>query len=177
MANATVGRGAFGPIGGRTRARVAPALAALTFLIATIACLARAAQAAPAAPDPLALAELAGKVVYVDFFASWCGPCRQSFPWLADLQRRYGRDGLVVIAVNVDRERADAEAFLGEFPPSFRVHFDPEGRIAERYRVAGMPAAVLIDRHGRVREQHAGFRSRDAEVYERAVRSLLAEAP
>src|SRR5450631_1845011 len=87
-----------------------------------------------------------GKVVYLDFWASWCGPCRQSFPWLADLLRERESQDLVVIGVNVDKDRALAERFLGETPAAFPIVYDPEGAIASAYKVAGMPTAILIDR-------------------------------
>jgi thiol-disulfide isomerase/thioredoxin len=81
-----------------------------------------------------------GKVVYLDFWASWCGPCRESFPWLAGLLRERASQDLVVIGVNVDKDRALAERFLGETPAAFSIVYDPEGEIASAYKVAGRPA-------------------------------------
>jgi thiol-disulfide isomerase/thioredoxin len=127
---------------------------------------------ADAALDPN---EFRGRVIYLDFWASWCGPCRQSFPWMEILKDSYGPQGLEIVAVNLDRDRADADKFLHQFHPTFDLRFDPKGELAERYKVQGMPSSVLIDRHGVTRFTHVGFRPIDARVYEAQVRQLLAE--
>jgi cytochrome c biogenesis protein CcmG/thiol:disulfide interchange protein DsbE len=116
-----------------------------------------------------------GKVVYVDFWASWCGPCRESFPWLDDLVREYTAENLVVIGVNVDNDRARAERFLDVNPASFPIVYDPQGDIATAYKVSGMPSAILIDRAGNVRFQHAGFSAKKKGIYEDQLRTLLNE--
>ncbi len=121
----------------------------------------------------LDLDALKGKVVYVDFWASWCVPCRQSFPWMAEMQRRYGKDGLVIVAVDLDAVRADADTFLNEFVPSFRIAYDPEGALAERFHVKGMPTSFLIDRDGKTQLMHAGFRAKDREPLEAQMRALV----
>ena len=131
------------------------------------------AVAVPVA-DPIGLESLRGKVVYLDFWASWCVPCRQSFPWMDAMQQDFGRDGFVVVAVNVDHERADADRFLRELAPAFRIVYDPEGTLAEKYHVHGMPTSFLIDRDGKVQLQHAGFRARDREELAGRIRALLA---
>jgi thiol-disulfide isomerase/thioredoxin len=123
----------------------------------------------------LDLSALKGRVVYLDFWASWCGPCRQSFPWMEILKDTYGPQGLEIVAVNLDGDRADAEKFLRQFHPTFDLRFDPKGDLAELYKVRGMPSSVLIDRHGVTRFTHVGFRPVDARVYEAQVRELLAE--
>ena len=149
----------------------------MRFLRVTLAVMTMIACAgAVAAPnaDPIDLDSLRGKVVYLDFWASWCVPCRQSFPWMDGMQQALGRDGLVVVAVNVDRERADADRFLHELSPTFRIVYDPEGKLAEKYHVRGMPTSFLIDREGRVQLQHAGFRARDREDLAGRLRALLA---
>ena len=117
-----------------------------------------------------------GKVVYVDFWASWCGPCRQSFPWLDGLIHSYRSQNFVVIGVNVDKDRDRAEHFLNEFPAEFPIVYDPKGELASAYNVAGMPSGILIDRTGHVRFQHAGFSEKQKELYEQQLQSLLAEA-
>jgi cytochrome c biogenesis protein CcmG, thiol:disulfide interchange protein DsbE len=127
------------------------------------------------AASSLDLTSLRGRVVYLDFWASWCGPCRQSFPWMETLKRMYGDQGLEVIAVNLDTDRADADKFLKQFHPTFSVRFDPKGEFAEFYKVHGMPASVLIDRHGVARFTHVGFRPVDGTIYEAQLRELLAE--
>jgi cytochrome c biogenesis protein CcmG, thiol:disulfide interchange protein DsbE len=116
-----------------------------------------------------------GKVVYLDFWASWCGPCKQSFPWMETLKDTYDRQGLAVIAVNLDMDRADADKFLDRFRPTFEVRFDPKGELAALYKVRAMPSSVLIDRHGVARFTHEGYRPVDGAAYEAQVRELLAE--
>jgi cytochrome c biogenesis protein CcmG, thiol:disulfide interchange protein DsbE len=127
------------------------------------------------AASPLDLAALRGQVVYLDFWASWCAPCRQSFPWMQALKNSYDNQGLTIVAVNVDADRADAEKFLARFKPTFDVRFDPQGKLAELYHIKTMPSSVLIDRHGVARFTHMGFRPVDGAVYEAQLRGLLAE--
>ncbi len=115
------------------------------------------------------------RVVYLDFWASWCGPCRQSFPWMQAMKSAYQDQGLTVVAINLDTDRGAADKFLSQFHPTFDVRFDPKGDLAEYYKVHGMPSSVLIDRHGVARFTHVGFRSVDGPVYEAQVRDLLAE--
>ncbi|HVJ30434.1 MAG TPA: TlpA disulfide reductase family protein, partial [Gammaproteobacteria bacterium] len=90
-------------------------------------CVAAAARAAP----PAELAPVEGRVVWVDFWASWCVPCRRSFPWLNSMHRKYGADGLQIIAVNLDKDRALADKFLAEVPAEFALRFDPAGELAK----------------------------------------------
>src|SRR5476651_43876 len=118
-----------------------------------------------------------GKVVYVDFWASWCGPCKQSFPWLDNLVREYESQNFVVIGVNVDKDRGRAERFLNETPAEFSIVYDPKGELATTYKVAGMPSGILIDRAGHVRFQHAGFSEKQKGLYEEQLQTLLAEKP
>jgi cytochrome c biogenesis protein CcmG, thiol:disulfide interchange protein DsbE len=132
-------------------------------------------MSAARADAPLDLDEFRGRVVYLDFWASWCGPCRQSFPWMQTMKRTYENQGLTVVAVNLDTDRAAADRFLVQFHPTFDVRFDPGGELAEVYKVQGMPSSVLIDRHGVARFMHVGFRPVDGAVYEAQVRELLAE--
>ena len=127
------------------------------------------------ADSSLDLGGFRGRVVYLDFWASWCGPCRQSFPWMETLKSTYERQGLEIVAVNLDGDRADADKFLKQFHPTFDVRFDPTGKLAELYKVQGMPSSVLIDRHGVTRFAHTGFRPVDGGIYEAQVRELLAE--
>jgi cytochrome c biogenesis protein CcmG/thiol:disulfide interchange protein DsbE len=127
------------------------------------------------AASPVDIPSLPGRVVYVDFWASWCGPCRQSFPWMEVMKSTYEAQGLEIVAVNLDRDRADADKFLTQFHPTFAVRFDPNAELAEFYKVRGMPSSVLIDRHGVARFTHVGFRPVDGPVYEAQLRKLLAE--
>jgi cytochrome c biogenesis protein CcmG/thiol:disulfide interchange protein DsbE len=123
----------------------------------------------------LDLSAYRGRVVYVDFWASWCGPCKQSFPWMQAMKDTYAGQGLTVLAVNLDTDRAEADKFLRQLRPTFDVRFDPKGELAVIYKVKGMPSSVLIDRHGVPRFTHVGFRPIDAAVYEAQMRELLAE--
>jgi peroxiredoxin len=91
------------------------------------------------------------------------------------MKETYGPQGLAIVAVNLDRDRSDADRFLHQFHPTFDLRFDPKGNLAELYKVQGMPSSVLIDRHGVARFTHVGFRPVDARVYEAQVRELLAE--
>lgn len=121
------------------------------------------------------LAALKGRVVYLDFWASWCSPCRKSFPWMNDMQTRYGSQGLTVVAVNLDPERALVTKFLAAHPAGFTVVYDPMGTAAELYNVMGMPSSYLIDRAGRLHTRHVGFRDQDAAALEAEIRALLPE--
>ncbi|TFW10716.1 TlpA family protein disulfide reductase [Massilia arenosa] len=120
------------------------------------------------------LARLRGQFVYVDFWASWCGPCKRSFPWMNGLQQRYGRSGLQIVAVNVDTARADAERFLVATPASFTVAFDPAGATPRSYAIKGMPSSVLVDPSGNVVFQHAGFNEGAAQELEQKIARAMA---
>jgi thiol-disulfide isomerase/thioredoxin len=124
---------------------------------------------------PLDLSALRGRVVYLDFWASWCGPCRQSFPWMESMQKAYEAQGLTVLAIDVDHDRADADRFLKIFHPDFEIRFDPYGSWAEEFKVSGMPTSVIIDRHGAVRFTHVGFWPAQGDVSAKEIRELLGE--
>lgn len=117
---------------------------------------------------------LAGDVVYVDFWASWCAPCRKSFPWMRDLQARYGHDGLRVIAIDVDKEHSSAEEFLKEMDPAFSILFDSTGSLAKLYDLKVMPTSFIYDRNGTLKERHEGFQLEDTPDIDAIVRELLA---
>jgi len=135
------------------------------------------ATADSASPDWPLLAGLSGKVVLVDFWASWCGPCLRSFPWMNELQQRHAGEGLVIVAVNLDQDRALADAFLKKLPARFRVEYDPAGQVATRFGVQAMPTSFLIDRRGQVRARHAGFRDALRTEREHQIQQLLKETP
>lgn len=135
-----------------------------------------AGSAHAAAPD-LDLAALKGKVVYIDFWASWCGPCRQSFPWMKAMHDRFGKDGLEIIAINVDQEQPKADAFVAEFNPAFRVLFDGTGVLASQFKVQTMPSSYLLDRQGKPRFRHLGYHDAKRPQYEQEIQQLLAEQP
>lgn len=111
----------------------------------------------PGTDGSVNLATFKGRVVYLDFWASWCGPCRKSFPWMNELQDQYSAQGLSVVAINMDKTREPAVAFLVDYPPSFTVAFDRQGVVADAYGVRAMPSSYLINRDGRVQSVHWGF--------------------
>jgi len=119
------------------------------------------------------LADLKGKVVYLDFWASWCPPCRKSFPWMNEMAQRYGQQDLVIVAVNVDKTRELAAKFLHEVPADFTVAYDPEGKVADSYQVQGMPSSFIIDRSGHIQASHIGFREEDTAALEGALQRAL----
>lgn len=159
-------------------------LALLACALACIGSAARAAEVGQPAPTlalpgltaPVDLLALKGRVVLVDFWASWCTPCRHSFPWLNDMQARYGARGLQVLAVNVDRQRADADKFLAAVPARFTVAFDAQGDTPKRFNVKAMPSSVLVGADGLVLQQHAGFRDDDKAGLEAAIVAALVRA-
>jgi len=114
-----------------------------------------------------------GKVIYLDFWASWCGPCRKSFPWMNDIQQQYQGQGLVVISVNVDNEKSLAEEFLNETPANFAVFYDPKGKVARKFKLKGMPSSYLIDRSGKMVGNHVGFSKSKVSHYEQEIKDLL----
>jgi thiol-disulfide isomerase/thioredoxin len=130
---------------------------------------------AQAEPAKLDLSAYKGKVVYLDFWASWCGPCKASFPYMERLKSAYGGDGLVIIAVNVDHSQAKAANFLSAQGSDLTVVYDPKGEIATAYHVKDMPTSVLIDRDGKVRYVHKGFFPDQTAEYGRQVEVLLHE--
>ncbi len=114
-----------------------------------------------------------GKVVMVDFWASWCGPCRQSFPWLNKMSAKYESQGLHIIGVNLDAESELAKQFLTEIPAEFEIMFDPEGNYASYYKLKAMPTSLLFDRSGKIASRHNGFLTDDTAEYETKLLSLL----
>jgi thiol-disulfide isomerase/thioredoxin len=116
-----------------------------------------------------------GSVIYLDFWASWCGPCHQSFPWMNQIQAKYKSKGLEVIAVNLDGKTEDARKFLSQMPAAFTVAFDSKGETPRLYGVKGMPTSFLIDRNGKIVFQHAGFRPADRDEIEKQIQAALGE--
>jgi thiol-disulfide isomerase/thioredoxin len=127
--------------------------------------------------EPVTLQSLHGKVVYLDFWASWCGPCRLSLPWMEQLRKDFGAGGLEVVAVNVDETPADGIAFLKRHAVGYAVIGDAGGDIAELYDVRDMPSSYLIDRDGTVRLVHRGFSLRGAAKLREQVARLVGPVP
>lgn len=129
----------------------------------------------PAQSGIVNLERLKGQVVYLDFWASWCAPCRKSFPWMNEMHRKYEKQGLKVIAVNLDQERAPIDKFLQKTPAEFTIAFDPGGNTAKKYNLMGMPTSFIIDRRGNIQKTHVGFRQNDKQELENMILSALAE--
>jgi cytochrome c biogenesis protein CcmG, thiol:disulfide interchange protein DsbE len=147
----------------------------------------RPSRAAPPAPArwpalellgasgaPLLPAVGDGRVTHVDFWASWCTPCRLSFPWMNQVHERWAAGGLRIVAINVDRRRADALRFLAQVPARFEIAFDPAGDVARRLDIQAMPSSLLVGRDGAILSTHRGFRPADVPLLEQQLRDALA---
>lgn len=117
-----------------------------------------------------------GTVVLVDFWASWCAPCRESFPWLNKLTDQYDKSSFKVIAVNVDENRDAAEAFLKEFPAKFDIMYDSESQLLNHFGVFAMPTSFLFDADGKLIAQHLGFQSATLPEYEDKIAKAIEQA-
>lgn len=121
------------------------------------------------------LSELRGEVVLINFWATWCGPCRQEMPQLGRLYEQYRAAGFTLLGVNIDDNRANAEAVVKKLGLHFPTLFDSDKRVARLYDVDTMPATLLIDRDGRVRYVHRGYRDGYELKYQEQIRELLKE--
>jgi thiol-disulfide isomerase/thioredoxin len=160
-------------------------LAVLFVLVLAVPALAKKTPTAGGDPVPapafdlpgragrVSLEAFRGKVVYVDFWASWCGPCRSSFPWLATLHNRYAAKGLVIVAINLDKDRDAADQFLEQYPAPFLVAFDPAGKSAEAFNVPAMPSSYLINPAGLIVRSQAGFDPKETAGIETLIKSAL----
>ncbi len=115
-----------------------------------------------------------GKVVVLDFWASWCVPCRRSFPWMNEMQEKYAEQGLMIVAVNMDAEPELAQAFLQEYPAHFELIEDREGELARKFDVIAMPSSYVIDRNGEIVKRHLGFKVKRQDEYEALIKEVLA---
>jgi len=121
------------------------------------------------------LSEEVGNIVIVNFWASWCGPCREELPAFESLYQEYADLGVTVLGVNVDDDSSKANVLLKDIEVSFPVLYDPEGEVSQLYDVSAMPTTVMIDRDGNTRLIHKGYKSGDEKHYEKAIKSLLRE--
>ena len=123
--------------------------------------------------ETVSLERLHGRVVFVDFWASWCAPCRRSFPWMNDMQKRYGERGVTIVAINVDKRREDADRFLRQYPASFAVVYDAPGATPGAYDVKAMPSSFVVDRDGRIAAIEHGYRDDRGAELEAKIRSIV----
>jgi thiol-disulfide isomerase/thioredoxin len=162
------------------------ALLALVFVAALlVGSLSVAAPSTPAkAPDfklplkggnDMALSQLRGQVVMINFWASWCGPCRQEMPLLETIHKKYKPMGFTMLGVNVEPDSKLADDFLKKTPVSFPVAYDRESKVSKLFRVQGMPSTVIVDRKGNVRVVHKGYKPGDENTYLTHIRSLIRE--
>ena len=159
-------------------------LAALLAAFIALAWPASATDGSPPAPEftlasraggQLSLSGLRGQVVMINFWASWCGPCRQEFPALDEMYRKYKPMGFTLVGINVESEKSDAERFLGQQRVSFPILFDPDNKVSCSYGVRAMPTTVLVDRQGRLRWQHMAYKPGDEAKYIEQIRAVLRE--
>lgn len=132
--------------------------------------------ALPSISGERSLNDYRGQYLYVDFWASWCGPCRQSFPWMNEMQAMYGDQGLNIIAINLDEKRDDAYQFLNEVDTVVDIAFDIKGETAQAYSVQGMPSSYLINPKGEIVFSHIGFRPVDKVKLEAKIAELIGES-
>lgn len=158
-------------------------LALLAFLVLA-SVQTHAAKANASAPDftlasnqgkNLRLKEQRGEVIMINFWASWCGPCRQEMPFLDELHQRYSKAGFQIWGVNMDADKADAEHMLKKIPVSFPILFDPEGKVGSAYNVEAMPSSIFIDREGKIRHIHKGYRPGEEATYKKYIKELIRE--
>ena len=123
--------------------------------------------------DSAQISDFRGKLVYLDFWASWCGPCRKSFPVLNELHNTYNSLGFEVVAINVDENLEDALGFLEKHPVDYTILLDSEAISPQKFNVPGMPTAYIIDAEGNIIHRHVGFRNGDAEKIEKLINELL----
>lgn len=126
----------------------------------------------PAKNGSITLSKYKGRVVYLDFWASWCIPCRKSFPWMNAMQKNYSKS-LVVITINLDKKKKAVDKFLTKYPANFIVAHDPAGKTAELYDVKGMPSSYIIDRDGKIVYSHIGFREKSKKELEKKIQEAV----
>jgi peroxiredoxin len=161
------------------RKRIAAVTAALVLALPALA----AAPGAPAPPFTLgssgghevSLAQYKGQVVMLNFWASWCGPCRQEMPLLESIYKKYNKLGFTMIGVNVEPDSNAANEWLKATPVSFPILYDKESKVSKAYDVATMPSTVIIDRAGKVRVLHRGYKPGDENEYLDSIRTLVRE--
>jgi len=155
-------------------------------IVATLAIALPALAGSSASPAPaftlaarggkdVSLAQYKGQVVMINFWASWCGPCRQEMPLLDSIYRKYGKLGFTLLGVNVEPDSKAADDWLKQTPVSFPILYDRDSKVSKLYNVAGMPSTVIIDRSGKLRTLHRGYKPGDENEYLDSIRALIRE--
>ena len=121
------------------------------------------------------MAQHQGKVVYLDFWASWCVPCRKSFPWMNTMQKQYQQQGLVVLSVNLDAQKTLAVKFLQQTPADFAIIYDAKGVLAKKFQLKGMPSSYLFNRQGKMISAHSGFNANKQKKYQQEIELALSQ--
>lgn len=157
---------------------------ALMMLLAFVTANGHASELSGTAPDftlksnqgkNIRLQDLRGEVVMLNFWASWCGPCRQEMPLMDEIYKKYSKLGFTILAVNVDENTADADRFLDAVPVTFPVVYDSDSSISELYQVDAMPTTIMIDRDGNKRFLHRGYQPGYENEYRKQVKKLVRE--
>jgi peroxiredoxin len=159
--------------------RIAGIVAALVIALPAVA-------TAPSGPAPsfsltskggsqVNLAQFKGQVVMINFWASWCGPCRQEMPLLEDIYKKYNKLGFTLLGVNVEPDSKAADDWLKQTPVSFPILYDKDSTVSQMYDVSGMPSTVIIDRKGNLRMLHHGYKPGDENEYLNSIRTLIRE--
>ena len=114
-----------------------------------------------------------GNVIYLDFWASWCAPCRKSFPWMQEMQEKYGEKGLTIVTINVDEDKSNAIKFLEEMNSTLTVVYDSDGELSKKLNVRGMPSSFILNKKGKLTSSHTGFKMSKIDEYEKDITDLL----
>ncbi|GLX78816.1 hypothetical protein tinsulaeT_21560 [Thalassotalea insulae] len=115
-----------------------------------------------------------GKVIYLDFWASWCVPCRKSFPWMNEMQAKHSNNNFTVLSVNLDTNRELAAKFLQQTPAQFPIFYDPKGKVAKAFKLKGMPSSFIINKQGKIVSRHVGFTEQKQLQYQQEILALIA---
>ncbi|MCG8538202.1 MAG: TlpA family protein disulfide reductase [Pseudomonadales bacterium] len=163
---------------------IATWIAACVFALSAANGFAKSSPLSGPAPDfalpagqkkPLKLSDFKGEVVMINFWASWCGPCREEMPLIEALYQKYKKLGFVVYGVNVDTNPKDAQPLLKSSKVSFPVGYDMKSKVSELYNVDSMPSTIMVDRQGNMRFLHRGYKPGYEHDYEKQIRQLIRE--
>jgi thiol-disulfide isomerase/thioredoxin len=125
--------------------------------------------------ETVTLSSLKGQVVLINFWATWCGPCRKEMPLLEQIQKKYAPLGFTLLGVNVEEDTAMMDTFLKDVPVTFPILLDPANGVSKLYDVSAMPSTVIVDRKGNIRYIHHGYKPGDESKYQDMIRQLIRE--